>query len=146
MTDRARLLVRVVAFMLGVPVMAAVVVSDSRTAAAWSNTINLDQRAALTPLDQIVPEIERECHASAHVTLRVRTQRPSEIRADLAAAAHATQESPEHWTLVEAVTIAVECPRQLPALYRIVSRAGEPEAAATAKARVQQASKGLTER
>jgi hypothetical protein len=76
----------------------------------------------------------------------LRAQRPAEIRANMTAAGQAAKETPEHWTLVEAVTIVAVCPRQLPALYRNVSRVGEPDAAATAKGLVEQALKGLTHR
>jgi hypothetical protein len=68
-------------------------------------------------------------------------QRPMEIREQMAAAAQGTHETPEHWTLVEAVAIAGVCPRQLPALFRTVSRIGHPEAAATVKHRLDAASR-----
>ena len=64
-------------------------------------------------------------------------------RRNLAAARQVTKENPVHWTLVEAVPIAVMCPQQLPGFYRNVSRLGEPDAAATAKGLVQQALKTL---
>jgi hypothetical protein len=58
-----------------------------------------------------------------------RADRVNEIRADMASAARASNETPVRWTIIEAVRIAGACPEQLPVLFRSVSKVGQPEAA-----------------
>jgi hypothetical protein len=70
-------------------------------------------------------------------------QQVSGIRRNLTAARQVTRENPLHWTLVEAIPIAVMCPEQLPAFYRNVAGLGERDAVATAKGLVLQALKTL---
>jgi len=64
-----------------------------------------------------------------------------QIRADLATAASkgASAESPEQWTLIEAVWIAGVCPEQLPTLLRTITQLGHPDAATAVKRTIQQA-------
>ena len=63
MSERRRLVS--VMFVLTAPLVAVpAIVCGAGTATAWSNTIDLDERPALVPLDQIVPEIEKECQTS----------------------------------------------------------------------------------
>jgi hypothetical protein len=64
-----------------------------------------------------------------------RAGRPKDISANMAVGAQSSGETPEHWTLIEAVLIAGACPRQLPVLFRNVKRIGQPDAA-TAVARL----------
>jgi hypothetical protein len=71
-----------------------------------------------------------------------RAERPQEIRSEMAIGAEVNGETPEHWTLIEAVMIAGACPRQLPLLFGNVRKIGEPEAAATVARLLQQASVG----
>ena len=69
------------------------------------------------------------------------------IRADMTSAANTVVESPEgtyvespeRWTLVEAVWIAGVCPEQLSTLLGSVTRLGHPEAATAVKQTIEQA-------
>ena len=54
-------------------------------------------------------------------------------------AANTIVESPERWTLLEAVWIAGVCPEQLSTLLRSVTRLGHPEAATAVKHTIEQA-------
>jgi hypothetical protein len=184
-----------------VPAVSAIALT-ARAATAWSHTIDVDQRRALTPLDLLVPEIERTCQTSEQVTVKVtsrfgefattvgcdsvkghgsasiatklvqaaagqnraaakadrvialhqklipdepfdrdemiwalatgngltceRAKRPSDIRKQMAIANQAAAETPEHWTLVEAVWIAGACPQHLPALYQMSNASDNP--------------------
>jgi hypothetical protein len=68
-----------------------------------------------------------------------------QIRADLATSANRmpVAESPEQWTLIEAVWIAGVCPKQLQTLFRSVTRLGHPDAAAAVKRTIQQARESI---
>ena len=69
-----------------------------------------------------------------------RAGRPREIREMMAEGARVNHETPEHWTLIEAVMLAGACPDRLPVLFRNVSKIGEPEAATAVKRLLEQAS------
>ena len=60
-----------------------------------------------------------------------RAAHPNAIREAMAAAARANNETPEHWTLIEAVMLSGACPSQLPVLFRNVTVTGQPQAAAS---------------
>ena len=64
-----------------------------------------------------------------------------QIRTDLATAANKSPgpESPERWTLIEAVYIAGACPQQLPTLFRSVARLGHADAATAVRETIKQA-------
>jgi hypothetical protein len=63
----------------------------------------------------------------------VRAQSQKQIKQDTATAAQTNNETPEHWTVIEAVRDAGECPEKLPDLYRNVAALGNPTAANTVK-------------
>ena len=56
-----------------------------------------------------------------------------QIREGMSMAAQGNQETPETWTLIEAVFLAGVCPAKLPALCRNVAALGNPIAANTVK-------------
>ena len=63
----------------------------------------------------------------------VRAQSQKQIKQDMTTAAQSNNETPEHWTIIEAVRDAGECPEKLPDLYRNVAALGNPTAANTVR-------------
>lgn len=59
-----------------------------------------------------------------------RADSQDQIRQHMAEGAQSSGESPEHWTLLEAVMVAGACPDRLPHLIQNVSAIGQPDAAA----------------
>jgi hypothetical protein len=68
-----------------------------------------------------------------------RARDPDEVRANLQTVRG--RETPEQWTVVEAVMIAVTCPDRLDDLYATVSEVGHGDAARRARARIEKAAK-----
>jgi hypothetical protein len=69
-----------------------------------------------------------------------RPEAPTEIRSHMAVVEN---ETPEEWTLYEAVRLAVDCPERLDDLYANVAKAGEPQAARRAEAKMNRAADKL---
>jgi hypothetical protein len=65
--------------------------------------------------------------------------RPRVIRQNMESAASASWETPERWTMVEAVKLVGDCPDRLDDLYDNVRRIGEPEAAQAVERRIERA-------
>jgi hypothetical protein len=68
-----------------------------------------------------------------------RARQPRTIRTSMAQAAASNRETPERWTMVEAVLLAGACPDRLEDLYENVRRVGEPEAARAVERRIERA-------
>lgn len=68
-----------------------------------------------------------------------RAGRPRAIRQNMKIAAVANRETPERWTLIEAVMLAGACPHRLPVLFRNVRRIGEATAAKQVERRIERA-------
>jgi hypothetical protein len=69
---------------------------------------------------------------------------PKEVQTNMATAAKQPPprtETPERWTLIEAVQVAGTCPTRLPTLYRTVRKAGEPAAVAAVEDLINKVSK-----
>jgi nitrite reductase/ring-hydroxylating ferredoxin subunit len=114
------------------PLVAAA--SSHRDAGARANAV-VDLQEALPPAEGLGYEHDEMVWAIAGsngVACR-RAQSQQQILRSMSEAAQANRETPEHWTLVEAVFLTGVCPDKLPDLYENVAALGNPIAAQAVK-------------